>query len=77
MDNDIVKISKNIRLQIQKGNVNGALKILTNRMSGVVLPLTDETLQLLELNYPDAKDTSQQVLLQGPTQKLHSIVRRH
>ena len=56
---DIVKISKNIKLQIQKGNVNGALKILNNRMSGVVLPLTDKTLQLLELNYPDAKDTSQ------------------
>ena len=49
---------------MQKGNVNGALKILTSNMSGGILPLTDETLQLLELKHPDAKDTSQQALLQ-------------
>ena len=49
---------------MQKGNVNETLKILTNNMSGGVLPLTGETLQLLELNHPDAKDTSQQALLQ-------------
>ena len=54
---------------MQKGNVNGALKILTN-----VLPLTDETLQLLKLKHPDAKDTSQQALLQVPIQKMHPIV---
>ena len=49
---------------MQKGNNNGTLKILTNNMSGGILPLTDETLQLLELNHLDAKDTSQQALLQ-------------
>ena len=41
---------------MQKGNVNGALKILTNNMSGGILPLTDETLH----SNPDAKDTFQQ-----------------
>ena len=40
---------------MQKGNNNGTLKILTNNMSGGILPLTDETLQLLELNHLDAK----------------------
>ena len=59
---------------MHKGNVNGALKILTNNMSGGILPLTDETLQLLELKHPDAKDTSQQALLQGPIQKMRPIV---
>ena len=39
---------------MQKGNVNGALKIITNNVSG--LPLTAETLQLLELKHPDAKN---------------------
>ena len=34
---------------MQKGNVNGSVKILTNNMSGGILPLIDETLQLLEL----------------------------
>ena len=36
---------------MQKGNANGALKILTNNMSGGILPLTDETLELLELKH--------------------------
>ena len=31
--NDIVKISKKFKLQMEKGNVNGDLKILTNNMS--------------------------------------------
>ena len=39
-------------------NVNGALKILTNNMSGGILPLTDKTFQLLEVKRPDAKGTS-------------------
>ena len=72
--NDIAKIPKKFKLLMQKGNVNGALKILTNNMSGGILPLTDETLQLLELKHPDAKDTSQQALLQGPIQKMRPIV---
>ena len=37
---DIVKISKKFKLQIQKGNVNGALKISANNMSGDIFPLT-------------------------------------
>ena len=49
---------------MQKGNVNEALKILANDMSGGILPLADETFQVLELKHPDAKDTSQQALLQ-------------
>ena len=43
---------------MQKLNVYGALKILTNIMSCGILPLTDETLELLELKHPGAKDTS-------------------
>ena len=44
---------------MQKGNVNGSLRILDNTMGGGILHLTNERLQLLELNYPDAKDTFQ------------------
>ena len=39
---------------MQKGNVNGAIKILINNMSGGIIPLTGEALQLLELKHPDA-----------------------
>ena len=54
---------------MQKGNVNGSLKISNNNMSSGIPPLTDETFQLLKLKYPDVKDTSQQALLQGPKKK--------
>ena len=59
---------------MQKENVNGDPKILTNNMSGSILPLTNGTLQLLKLKHPDGKDTSRQALLQGLIQKLHSIM---
>ena len=72
--NDIVKISKKFKLQIQKENDNGAFKIVTNNMNGGILPLTDETFQLLELKHPDAKNNSQQTLLPGPIQKMHPIL---
>ena len=67
-------MSKKFKFQMQKGNVNGALKILTNNMSGGILPLKDGTLQLLNLKHPDAKDNSQQTLLQGPIQKMHPVM---
>ena len=59
---------------MQKGNVNGSLKILIDNMSGGILPLTNETLPLLELKHTDAKGTSQQAILQGPLQRIHPIV---
>ena len=36
--NDIVKISRKFKPQVQKENVNGVLKILTNNMSSDILP---------------------------------------
>ena len=56
--NNLVKMSKKSKLQMQNGNVNETLKILTNNMSGGILPLTDEIPQLLELKHPDAKSTT-------------------
>ena len=43
-------------------------------MSGGILPMTDENPQLLKLKHPEAKDTSQKALLQGPIQKMLPIV---
>ena len=42
---------------MQKGNVNRAFKILTNNMSGSILHLTDEILQLVKLNLLMQKTT--------------------
>ena len=71
---DIVKISKKFKLQMQKRNVNGALRILNHNMSCGVSLQPDETLQLLELKYPDVKDTSQQGTLQGPIKNSSNFV---
>ena len=59
---------------MQKGNVNGALKLLTNKMSNGILPLTEETLSQLEIKYPDNRDASDDVLLNDPIKEIHPIV---
>ena len=41
---------------MQKGNVNGALKLLANNMSNGILPLTDEILHLSRTRHPDMKN---------------------
>ena len=51
---------------MQKGNVNGALKLLTNEMSNGILNLTEEMLSPLEIKHPDNRDASADVLLNGP-----------
>ena len=37
---------------MQKSNVNGALRLLTNNMSNGILPLSTETLQIPSLKHP-------------------------
>ena len=45
---DIAKISIKFKELMQKGNVSGALKLLTNQMSNDILPLTEETLSQIK-----------------------------
>ena len=46
----IAELSKSFVTMMEKGNVNGALKLLTNNMSNGILPLNDITLHLLQKN---------------------------
>ena len=59
---------------MSKGNVNGALKLLTENMSNGILPLNDKTLTMLKQKHPEANEPPQEVLLQGPTRPVHPIV---
>ena len=52
---------------MSKGNVNGALKLLTENMSNGILPLNDKTLKMLKQKHPEANEPPQEVLLQGRT----------
>ena len=44
---NIAKISKKFKVLMSKGNVNGALKLLTNSMSNGIFPLSNKTLHLV------------------------------
>ena len=59
----IAQISKEFATKMQKGNVNGAIKLLTNHMKNGVLPLTKETLDMLKQKHPSPSPATQEVLL--------------
>ena len=47
--------SRKFKELIQKGNVNGAIKLLTNNMKGGTLSLNDQTMELLHAKHPEGK----------------------
>ena len=71
---DIASISKRFQAQMEKGNVNGAIRIVTNNMGGGILPLNDETLSLLEQKYPEGREVNEDFILQGPISTVNPIV---
>ena len=83
----ITKISMKFRILMSKGNVNGALKLLTNNMSNGNLPLTDATLQVLKkhlqsrepppevlIEGPAVLIEEPEVLIEGPIRKIHPVI---
>ena len=43
---------------MKKGNVNSAMKILTDNMKNSILPLTGQTLNQLQVKHPEGKEAS-------------------
>ena len=52
---DIGKILKKFTALMRKGNVNAAINLLTENIRNGMLPLNNETLNLLRLNIPTQK----------------------
>ena len=71
---DIAQISKKFGILMGKGEVNAALKLLTNNMNNGILPLNDETLLLLEQKHPIANESCEDVILNGHMKRIHPIV---
>ena len=69
----IAEISKRFAEQMQKGNVNGAIKLLTNNMQNGILPLNDDTLNLLKQKHPQASEAAEDVLLPDEPEVIHAI----
>ena len=71
---NIEKRSSKFKQLMQKSNVDGALHLLTNNMSNGILPLSEETLQILSLKHPVAQQARRKAVLQGPKKQMHNIV---
>ena len=67
----IAKILLKLKYLISKGNVNRALKLLTDNMNSGILPLNKETLELLVQKHPEPREPSPDMLMQGLTRSIH------
>ena len=67
----IAKISLKFKNLMSKGNVNGALNLLTDNMHSGILPLNKETQELLV--HPEPSEPSPDILIQGPTRPIHPV----
>ena len=72
--NSIEAISKKFATLMKKGNVSAAVKILTNSMEGGILPLTEETMQLLQSKHPDAKECLPEAVIDMQVPDVHPVV---
>ena len=58
---------------MRKGNVDSAVKLITNNMQNGILPLTDTTLKLLKQKHPKSAPTMEEVLLPDQSESIHQI----
>ena len=69
----VVQISKSFVEEMQKGNVNGSLKLLTDNMDHGILPLNDDTISKLKMKHPQASAPDPIILLPDEAQNIHPI----
>ena len=67
-------ISRKFREQMGKGNVNAAIKLLSNNMEGGVMPLNEETKEMLKIKHPVGEEAKEDVLLQGPLPTVENVI---
>ena len=58
---------------MQNGNVNGAMKLLTDNMKNGILTLNDNILNQLQQKHPQGKKADVEVLLTDKPEKVHPI----
>ena len=70
----IGELSKKFALLMEKGNVNGSLKLLTSNISNGILPLDVKTLSLLKQKHSASSRLNGEVLLRGEKPSVHPVV---
>ena len=68
------KASANCLRLMEKGNVNGAFKLLTGNISNGILLLDDKTLRLLKQKHPTSSESNKKVLLRREKPSVHPVV---
>ena len=72
---DLPQLSKKFASFVNKGNINGALNLLTKHQGkGAILPLTKDNIALLREKHPNAALSSEDMLLYGPKQYSHPVL---
>ena len=69
----VAQISKKSVEEMQKGNVNGALKLLTNNMDHEILPLNDDTISKLKMKHFQPSSLDPIILLPDEAQNIRTI----
>ena len=59
---------------MEKGNVNGALKLLTSNISNGIFPVDDKILSLLKQKHPVSSDLNEEVLLRVEKPSVYPVV---
>ena len=67
-------MQKKVKNYMKKGNINTALKLITNNMQDGILPLNNETLNKLKEKHPKSKNANNDVLLTSVPQDIHPIM---
>ena len=66
-------VSRKFRGYMSKGNVNSAIKLLSNNMEGCVLPSNKEASELLNVKHPTGKAASEDNKLHSPLPTVENI----
>ena len=69
----IAQLSKKFVEQMQRGNVDSAIKLIINNMQNGILPLADTTPNLLKQKHPKSAPTTEEVLLPEQPESIHRI----
>ena len=69
----IAEILRKFKQLMQKGSINLALNLLTNNMDHGILALDQKTVSQLVLNHPQKSRTLDDILINGPQEKVHLV----
>ena len=71
---NIADIPKKFGKLMGKGNINGALKLLINNVTNVILPLDEKTFNCLKQKHSQSQPAYEETFINGESPVIHSII---